>query len=151
MPTFVSKKFKRPIIIIESEMKQRIDGETRKSKRIYFENYKFTTENQDEIDAIRNHPLFGDEYMEMQGGEQLPERADAVEVKVAGMSRPEDVIRAEFHEEMNNMREEMGNMTNNILQSVSSIVAEALKAHTKEKVPAPTDESKEEKKTKKKK
>lgn len=58
-------------------MKFKEDGQIQKTRSIQFENYKYTTDKEDEIEFIRNHREYGTEYKELKVGELAQEKQPA--------------------------------------------------------------------------
>jgi len=78
--TFVSKTYKKPRLIISSAMRHKDDGQIQRTKYIQFENYKYTTSDEKEIEFIRAHREFGTEYKELKSTETAPEREEMIKV-----------------------------------------------------------------------
>jgi len=126
--TFIStSSFIRPVIVMQPQMRQNVDGVTQRPIRLTFKNFQYTTSDEAEIDFIRNHPAFGTEYKELQNGESAPVVVNPLDAGITKMGdygdpKPDAVeqLRAE-------MKKNMQQMTQDILATVTDAVTEIVK------------------------
>lgn len=86
--TLFYSKMQHPKLVMETKKTFKSDGEAAQGKVIQFDRHHFETSDPETIEFIRQHPLFGHEYVEVQARKNEP--APVGKPTVGGMDGEDD-------------------------------------------------------------
>lgn len=86
-------RMEHPKIVMETKKRFKDDGEATGGKVIQFDKHHYQTSDPEVIEFIRNHPLFGSEYVEVQ--ERKPEPAPVGKPTVGKSAENEQFVEME--------------------------------------------------------
>lgn len=128
-------KMQHPKLVMETKKTFKHDGEAAQGKVIHFDHHHFETDDPEKIEFIRNHPLFGHEYIEVDSKRNEP--APVGQPTAAKMDSPEDQKLAQFRSdllgEVNTMLQDVVSKVETIVSDVATPAKETKKTTSKKK------------------